>query len=52
MAERRVAFTGNVNATPGSAAGGPQNTDPNMDFINKVTEDTMRKKKYGLIRTT
>ena len=47
MAKRRVAFTGNVNATPGSAAGGPPNTDPNMDFINKVTEDTMRKRNMG-----
>ena len=47
MAKRRVAFTGNVNATPGSAAGGPQNSDPNMDFINKVTEDTMRKRNMG-----
>ena len=45
MAKRRVAFTGNVNSTPGSAtAGGQQNQDPNMDFINKVTEDTMKKR--------
>ena len=44
MAKRRVAFTGNVNATPGSSAGGAQSTDPSMDFINKVADEAMAKK--------
>ena len=45
MAKRRVAFTGNINATPGSAtAGGQQAQDPNMDFINKVADEAMKKR--------
>ena len=52
MAKKRVAYTGNVTATPGSASAGGVKSDPNMDFINKVAEDAMKKKKYGIIGTT
>ena len=44
MAKRRVAFTGNINATPGSSAGGAQSKDPSIDFINKVADEAMAKK--------
>ena len=44
MAKKRVAYTGNVTATPGSASAGGVKSDPNMDFINKVAEDAMKKR--------
>ena len=44
MAKKRVAYTGNVTATPGSASAGGVKSDPNMDFINKVAEDSMKKR--------
>jgi hypothetical protein len=44
MAQRRTAYTGNLNTQPSMGGAAPNKADPNQSFIDSVTNDVMQKR--------